>query len=174
MRVHYGWKGQENDRFGDRGAVGHGKADCEASVAEVAQVIVTDRNGEFAHGVADNIGGDAMPLDVADERKSHEILDVVKERNGGLDVLINNAGNELKEIVEVFSTKNFPLEIDIERMGIFFGCEYAHLLMKHRHPSGGGSSIVTISSLAATSACLFCCKGGDTFDDEIHCNTLSG
>lgn len=41
------------------GAMGLGKADCEVLAREGAKVIVTDRDAELAHQVADAIGGDA-------------------------------------------------------------------------------------------------------------------
>ncbi|MFL0672256.1 MAG: SDR family NAD(P)-dependent oxidoreductase [Erythrobacter sp.] len=49
------------------GAMGLGKADCEALAREGATVIVTDREVELAHHVATSIGGDAMALDVTRE-----------------------------------------------------------------------------------------------------------
>ena len=74
------------------GAMGLGKADCERLAAEGATVIVTDREVELAHEVAANIGGDAMALDVTQESQWIAVMEAVKERHGGLDVLVNNAG----------------------------------------------------------------------------------
>ena len=42
------------------GAMGLGKADCELLAAEGAQVIVTDREVEMAHKVAEEVQGDAF------------------------------------------------------------------------------------------------------------------
>jgi 3(or 17)beta-hydroxysteroid dehydrogenase len=132
-------------------AMGLGKADCELLAAEGATVIVTDREVELAHKVADSIGGDAMALDVTDEAAWADVMRAVKERHGGLDILVNNAGNVIFESVEDCSTANFRLHMDIHVMGTFFGCKYALPLMKHRHKAigGGGSSIINMASTAS-------------------------
>ena len=59
------------------GAMGLGKADCELLAAEGARVIVTDREVEQAHMVADAIGGDAMALDVTNEEQWQEVMNAV-------------------------------------------------------------------------------------------------
>lgn len=133
------------------GAMGLGKADCEALAREGAKVIVTDRDAELAHQVADSIGGDAMALDVTDEEQWAEVIRAVGERHGGLDILVNNAGNVIFESIENCSTAHFRLHMDIHVMGTFFGCKHALPLMKHRHKTvgGGGSSIINMASTAA-------------------------
>lgn len=133
------------------GAMGLGKADCEVLAREGAKVIVTDRDAELAHQVADAIGGDAMALDVTNEDQWAEVMRAVQERHGGLDILVNNAGNVIFESIEDCSPAHFRLHLDIHVMGTFFGCTYALPLMKHRHLTvgGGGSSIINMASTAA-------------------------
>lgn len=133
------------------GAMGLGKADCEVLAREGATVIVTDRDAELAHRVADSIGGDAMALDVTDEEQWAQVIQAVEERHGGLDILVNNAGNVIFESIEECPAGHFRLHLDIHVMGTFFGCKYALPLMKHRHKSvgGGGSSIINMASTAA-------------------------
>lgn len=127
------------------GAMGLGKADCEMLAAEGARVIVTDRECEQAHKVAERIGGDAMALDVTSEEQWQEVLKAVEERHGGLDILVNNAGNVIFESVEDSSLENFKLHMAIHVEGTFLGCKYAIPLMKNR----GGASIVNMASTAA-------------------------
>ncbi|MEO0905920.1 MAG: SDR family oxidoreductase [Pseudomonadota bacterium] len=133
------------------GAMGLGKADCERLAAEGAKVIVTDREVELAHQVADEIGGDAMALDVTSERQWQDVMQAVGERHGGLDILVNNAGNVIFESIEDCSLDHFKLHLDIHVVGTFLGCKYALPLLKHRHKTngGGGSSIVNMASTAA-------------------------
>lgn len=133
------------------GAMGLGKADCEALAREGATVIVTDRDAELAHKVADSIGGNAMALDVTKEDQWAEVMRAVAERHGGLDILVNNAGNVIFESIEDCSTEHFRLHLDIHVMGTFLGCKHALSLMKHRHQAvgGGGSSIINMASTAA-------------------------
>jgi 3(or 17)beta-hydroxysteroid dehydrogenase len=131
--------------------MGLGKADCEMLAAEGATVIVTDREVELAHRLAEQIGGDAMALDVTDEAAWAEVMRAVKERHGGLDILVNNAGNVIFESIEDCSADHFRLHMDIHVMGTFLGCKYALPLMKHRHKvvGGGGSSIINMASTAS-------------------------
>lgn len=133
------------------GAMGLGKADCEALAREGARVIVTDREVEQAHMVADAIGGDAMALDVTSEEQWQDVMNAVRERHGGLDILVNNAGNVIFESVEECSAANFRLHLDIHVMGTFFGCKYGIPLMKHRHQvnGGAGASIINMASTAS-------------------------
>ena len=132
------------------GAMGLGKADCERLAGEGARVIVTDREVEQAHIVADEIGGDAMALDVTDEQQWKDVMHAVEERHGGLDILVNNAGNGIFESVEDCSAANFRLHLDIHVMGTFLGCKYGIPIMKNRaNGGGGGSSIINMASTAA-------------------------
>jgi len=133
------------------GAMGLGKADCELLAAEGARVIVTDRDVELAHKVADGFGGDAMALDVTDEAQWQQVYQAIEERYGGLDILVNNAGNVIFESVEDCSADNFRLHLEIHVMGTFFGCKYGIPLMKGRHETigGAGSSIINMASTAA-------------------------
>ena len=133
------------------GAMGLGKADCQRLSAEGAKVIVTDREVELAHKVADSIGGDAMALDVTDEQQWQDVMHAVQERHGGLDILVNNAGNVSFENIEDTTLANFKLHLDIHVSGTFLGCKYAIPLMKNSHETvgGGGSSIVNMASTAA-------------------------
>ncbi len=133
------------------GAMGLGKADCEVLAREGAKVIVTDRDAELAHRVADSIGGDALALDVTDEEQWAQVIQAVEERHGGLDILVNNAGNVIFESIEECSPEHFRLHLDIHVMGTFLGCKHALPLMKHRHRvvGGGGSSIINMASTAA-------------------------
>lgn len=133
------------------GAMGLGKADCEALAREGASVIVTDRDVELAHKVAAEIGGNAMALDVTDAAAWAEVIRAVEERYGGLDILVNNAGNVIFESIEDCSLEHFRLHLEIHVVGTFLGCKHALPLMKHRHEKvgGGGSSIINMASTAA-------------------------
>ncbi|QFT76224.1 SDR family oxidoreductase [Erythrobacter sp. THAF29] len=133
------------------GAMGLGKADCERLAEEGAKVIVTDREVEEAHRVADSIGGDAMALDVTDEQQWKDVMHAVEERHGGLDILVNNAGNVIFENIEECPLDHFKLHLDIHVVGTFLGCKYALPLMKHRHKvnGGNGASIINMASTAA-------------------------
>lgn len=127
------------------GAMGLGKADCERLAAEGAHVIVTDREAELAHKVADSIGGDALPLDVTDEGQWIETIKAVEERHGRLDILVNNAGNVIFEDILECSLENFQLHMRIHVEGTFLGCQKAIPLMAKT----GGGAIINMASTAS-------------------------
>jgi 3-oxoacyl-[acyl-carrier protein] reductase len=78
-------------------ASGIGRATARALAAEGALVAVTDRDGEGARLVADSIaqaGGRAIAiaLDVADARAIVSVVEAAAQAQGGLDIIVNNAG----------------------------------------------------------------------------------
>lgn len=127
------------------GAMGLGKADCEALAREGAKVIVTDREVELAHKVAAEIGGDAMALDVTSEEQWIEVMRAVKERHGGLDILVNNAGVASHGETETFDDARLAQVMDTNFTALFRCCREAIPAMRRR----GGGAIVNIGSISA-------------------------
>jgi 3-oxoacyl-[acyl-carrier protein] reductase len=75
-------------------ASGFGAAMAELFVAEGANVVAADLNGDGAAAVAARIGGNAVALraDVADGSDAEAMVDKAVTAFGGLDILVNNAG----------------------------------------------------------------------------------
>jgi len=74
------------------GASGIGAATCRAFAAAGAKVVVTDINGEGASRVAAEIGGLALPCDVADEAAIGDLVTATEKEYGSVDVFFSNAG----------------------------------------------------------------------------------
>ncbi|MCX2970236.1 MULTISPECIES: SDR family NAD(P)-dependent oxidoreductase [Streptomyces] len=74
------------------GASGIGRALAEAFTALGDRVAVADVDAAAAHRTAGECGGTAVTLDVTDPRSVTAGLDLVAERLGPVDVLVNNAG----------------------------------------------------------------------------------
>ena len=76
------------------GARGFGKAFGSALVAEGLHVVLIDIDGPAAEAAAAEIGGPVFGFggDVADEARMAEIMGEAAVPNGGIDILINNAG----------------------------------------------------------------------------------
>jgi 3(or 17)beta-hydroxysteroid dehydrogenase len=127
------------------GAMGLGKADCERLAEEGAQVIVTDRDVELAHKVAEEVQGDAFELDVTQEEQWKHVFAAIEERYGRLDILVNNAGNVIFEDILECSLDHFRLHMAIHVEGTFLGCKYAIPLMA----MSGGGSIINMASTAS-------------------------
>src|SRR5688572_27671661 len=76
------------------GARGIGRATAQALARRGARVAIGDLDGDLAHRVAAELGGDAFGagVDVTDNGAFTAFLDDVEHRLGPLDVLVNNAG----------------------------------------------------------------------------------
>src|SRR5690606_8182000 len=85
--------------------------------------------------------------DVTDEQAWRRVMDEVQARNGGLDVLVNNAG--IGEATAGSDPESMPVAdwnrtFAVNATGVFLGCRSAIPVMRGR----GGGSIVNISSIA--------------------------
>jgi NAD(P)-dependent dehydrogenase (short-subunit alcohol dehydrogenase family) len=73
-----------------------GSEDCRVLAAEGADVVVLDVDHESAQTVADGIDATgtvrAVECDLTDREDVAETVEVLRERTGGIDVLVNNAG----------------------------------------------------------------------------------
>lgn len=86
---------------------GIGGATAKALSREGATVVLFGgRNAEKLKKKAEEIGGLAVPCDITDDRALIESLRFAVERTGGMDVLINNAGEAFNASVE-----NTPVEV---------------------------------------------------------------
>jgi NAD(P)-dependent dehydrogenase (short-subunit alcohol dehydrogenase family) len=74
------------------GGQGIGAAIVRTFAAEAAQIAVLDGCAEAAGRLAEDIGGSAYAVDLADVRGTREVMDRAINRLGGIDVLVNNAG----------------------------------------------------------------------------------
>lgn len=135
------------------GGRGFGKAFGEALAAAGAHVVLVDIDGAEAEAAAAGIvanGGSALGLggDVTDEAGMAEAVRRASEANGGIDVLINNAGlhsDEYGQPITKLGLAKFRRLFDVNVNGVVC-CTLAAL----PHMEGReGASIVNISSSAA-------------------------
>jgi 2-hydroxycyclohexanecarboxyl-CoA dehydrogenase len=76
------------------GAAGIGAATARRLAAEGARVAVADIDEVGAKGVADEVDGLAVALDVTDTAAVRAAVPTVEAELGPLDVLVNNAGGD--------------------------------------------------------------------------------
>lgn len=135
------------------GGRGFGKAFGVALAAEGAHAVLVDVDGAAAEAAAGEIvatGGSALGLvgDVTDEASMAEAVWRAAELNGGIDVLINNAGlhsDEYGQPITKLGLAKFRRLFDVNVNGVVC-CTLAAL----PHMAGRkGASIVNISSSAA-------------------------
>ena len=88
-------------------ASGIGAACARAFAAKGARVVVTDINADGAAAVASDIGGIAIPCNVASEEETNNLVSQTESELGPIDLFFNNAavatgGNPLETPIEVW------------------------------------------------------------------------
>lgn len=145
------------------GGRGFGKAFGAALAAHGAHVVLVDIDGAAVEGTAADIrasGGSAQGVggDVTDEARMGAIMAEAASVNGGIDLLVNNAGLHSDEygqpILRMGLVKVRRL-FDVNVIGVVCCTLAAHPHMKGR----AGASVVNISSSAAH-------MGGSAYGDS--------
>jgi len=170
-------------------AQGLGAAIARRFAEEGASVFVCDLNADAGQATAAAIvakGGKAwfQPLDVAKETSWIAAFAAVVARCGRLDVLVNNAGINIRETIEDMKEENFDAMLAVNVKGPFLGIKHAIPLMR----KGGGGSIINMSSICGlvghkyTTEAYTITKGALTLmtktvgvryaKDNIRCNSI--
>jgi NAD(P)-dependent dehydrogenase (short-subunit alcohol dehydrogenase family) len=168
---------------------GLGAAIARRFAEEGATVFVCDMNCEAGAATAAEIakqGGKAhfQPLDVTKEASWVAALAAVVERCGRLDVLVNNAGINIREPIEEMQEASLDAMLAVNVKGPFLGIKHAIPLLR----KAGGGSIVNMSSVCGlighkyTTEAYTVTKGAVTLmtktvgvryaKDNIRCNSI--
>ena len=129
-------------------AQGLGAAIARRFAEEGATVFICDMNAEAGNATAAGIvasGGQAcfLPLNVTVEQSWIAALAEVVTRYGRLDVLVNNAGINIREAIEEMKEENLDAMLAVNVKGPFLGIKHAIPLLRQ----GGGGSIINMSSI---------------------------
>ena len=113
-------------------------------------VVIADVRDEDGEGTAAALGGRGLPvryahLDVTDEQAWLAIVDDIEAREGGLDVLVNNAGIIRVAPLSDLSMADWDLIQRVNATSVVLGIRAAAPAMIRR----GGGSIVNVASTAA-------------------------
>lgn len=127
------------------GAQGIGEAISRKLAEHGASVVIGDIQGDKGAKVATSIGEAAsfVPLDVTDPDSWSAAVQEVVLRHGGLDVLVNNAGDGTGGPIEHTPVANHQKVVDLNLNGVWFGIRACVPALAAR----GGGSIVNISSI---------------------------
>ncbi|MCL4744431.1 MAG: SDR family oxidoreductase [Burkholderiaceae bacterium] len=126
------------------GGSGIGKSIATAFARAGARVVVAGRGREKIETVAREIGGRAVVADVASEHSVKALFDGIAQAEGGLDVLINNAGvTGPVSRAQDMDMAQWDETIAINIRGVLTCIKYAVPMLKER----GGGAIVNMSSL---------------------------
>lgn len=132
------------------GARGLGAGMAQALAAAGAQVMIGDLLD--AGDVAEQIGAEALHLDVTDEGSWEAAITATIERLGGLDILVNNAGIELSGLIVDIEAEDVRRMLEVNVLGTALGVKHGLRAMRPGGSAGAGGAIVNISSVAATIA----------------------
>ena len=132
------------------GARGQGAAHAEALAAAGARVIIADiRDGDGTH-TAEQLTGKGLPvryahLDVTDEAAWTEVVAAIQEQDGGLDVLVNNAGIIRVSPLSQLELSEWDLIQRVNATSVLLGIKAVAPTMISR----GAGSIINIASTTA-------------------------
>lgn len=127
------------------GSSGIGLATARLFAAQGAHVIITGRRKDVVDAVVASIGSAATGLvgDVADIAHHDAVAAELKQRFGGLDIYMANAGlNTINDSAQV-SPDEFDAQFSANARGVFFGVQNIAPIMRD-----GGAIIIT-SSIAS-------------------------
>lgn len=130
-------------------ATGIGRSAAMSLAEAGARLIVTDIDEDRVNQTAKLItdaGGQARALvqDVVSEPGWQEVIASIKQHEGGLHVLVNNAGIAVGVSILEMSLEDWQRQTAVNLDGVFLGCKHAIPLMGESGPS----SIINISSVA--------------------------
>ncbi len=131
---------------------GIGQATARALSAAGARLIVTElpdrlERAQVTASEVEDAGGSALALalDVRDLRSISDCVRVAVQAVGRLDILINNAGVNVRQPAFEVTEEAWDLVLDTNLKGLFFMAQAAGRAMRDQDPPGG--SIINISSI---------------------------
>jgi NAD(P)-dependent dehydrogenase (short-subunit alcohol dehydrogenase family) len=165
-------------------AGGLGAAIAKRFREEGASVFVADVSREQGEATAASLGAVFLPLDVTSEESWKSAISTVVAKAGRLDVLINNAGINVRKNIEEMPVESFDAMFAVNVRGPFLGIKHALPVMR----AAGGGVILNMSSVCGlvghkyTNETYTTTKGALTLltksvatrygKDNIRCNSI--
>src|SRR5438093_1419201 len=129
------------------GAAGIGEATARRLAAEGAEVLIADVDAEAGRATAAALGARFVAADLAREAGVHAMMAAARERLGGLDVLVNNAGGVEGPHYPQAPPRRWMATLALNLHAVMLATQLAVELMR-----GPGGAVVTIGSSAAQAA----------------------
>lgn len=135
-------------------ARGFGFAIAKALANAGVSVMLTDRDAQALDTAVSELsraGAKAAGtvLDVSSEVQWQDAVAATIGRFGGFDILINNAGVQVSQLIEDLDIERAEQLFSINVMGTALGLKHAFRAMRPGGAAGSGGSIVNLSSVAA-------------------------
>ena len=132
-------------------SAGLGADFSETLVERGAKVYGLARRQDRLDRLAERIGSGftGLTCDVADENAVSRAFETILEREGRIDVLVNNAGLGRMGAADELSIEDWDIQMNVNLRGVFLCTKAALPAMKAQNANGGfGGHIVNISSVA--------------------------
>lgn len=123
------------------GVGGIGGTVAAGLAAQGAQVICADRDGDAAERVAEEVGGQAVVLDITDEDALHRQADAL----GAVDAMVITAGRNIRKRILDYTGDEFDAVVGLNLKGTFLAIKAFGAKMVER----GAGSIVCFVSMRA-------------------------
>ena len=139
------------------GARGLGAGMAEALARAGAAVAVGDIREDIGKATVDALaqsGGIArfVPLNVTDEASWEAAIARTIDELDGLDIVVNNAGIEISELVIDLNPQNVLRMLEVNVLGTALGIKHAFRAMRPGGAAGKGGAVINVASVAATIA----------------------
>jgi len=139
---------------GGNGGIGLGMA--RGMAAAGASIVIAGRNREKSRRAVAEIEGlgskaVAIEVDVADEASVTALVAKTVERMGRLDVLVNNAGINIRKPAHELALGEWRQVLDTNLTSAFMASRAAHAVMKKQ----GGGKIINIGSMMSIFGAAF-------------------
>jgi len=130
------------------GASGFGEGIVRKFLAEGAQVMVADINGEAAKGLAKELGAEACTVDVSDGASVQAMAEAAQRAFGLPDIVVNNAGiTHLPQMMEYVTEEDFDRVFAVNCKSVYLVARALVPGMKER----GSGAILNVASTAGVS-----------------------
>ena len=126
------------------GASGIGAATARRLAAEGARVAIADLDLEKARGVAGEVDGAAVEMDVADAESARAGVEAAVAEIGPIDILVNNAGTDRFSFFMKSDPELWDFVLGVNLRGVL---AVTHAVLPSMQERGGGA-IVNVASEA--------------------------
>jgi NAD(P)-dependent dehydrogenase (short-subunit alcohol dehydrogenase family) len=135
------------------GARGLGAGMAQALTAAGARVMIADVLKDVGEQTAAGLeGGGFVELEVTDDAGWEAAVAHTVAELGGLDVVVNNAGIEVTQLIVDTDPDDVRRMLEINVLGTMLGIKHGLRAMRPGGAAGAGGAIINISSVAATIA----------------------
>lgn len=139
------------------GARGLGAGMVEALARAGASVVIGDIREDLGQTTADALSKSGatvkfVPLNVTDEASWEAAITRTISELGGLDIVVNDAGVEISELVIDLDPQNVLKMLEVNILGTALGIKHAFRAMRPGGEAGKGGTVINVSSVAATIA----------------------